>query len=47
MKCFGVKRMAATLTCVAAAWMAGAQNAPKPAYLDTTMPAEQRAADLV
>jgi beta-glucosidase len=27
--------------------MAGAQNAPKPAYLDPGLPAEQRAADLV
>jgi beta-glucosidase len=27
--------------------MAGAQNAPKPAYLDTSLSAEQRAADLV
>jgi len=47
MKCFGLKMMAAALTCVSAACMAGAQIAPKPAYLDTTLPAEQRAANLV
>src|ERR1035438_5057996 len=47
MKCFVLKRMAVALTCVAAACTAGAQNAPKPAYLDTSLPAEQRAADLV
>jgi len=47
MKCFGLKMMAAALTCAAAACMAGAQNAPKPAYLDTSLSAEQRAADLV
>ena len=47
MKCFVLKRMAVALTCVAAACTAGAQNAPKPAYLDTALPAEQRAADLV
>jgi beta-glucosidase len=39
--------MAAALVCSAAVWTAGAQQAPKPAYLDTTLTAEQRAADLV
>jgi beta-glucosidase len=39
--------MAAALACFAAAWTAGAQDAPKPAYLDTNLPAEKRAADLV
>ncbi len=47
MKNFGLRRMAAALVCCAAAWTVGAQDAPKPAYLDTTLPAEQRAADLV
>ncbi len=47
MKCFGLKRMAVALTCVMAVCMAGAQNAPKPAYWDTSLSAEQRAADLV
>jgi len=47
MKCFELKRIAVALTCVAAVCMAGAQNAPKPAYLDTSLSAEQRAADLV
>jgi len=47
MKCFGLRLMAAALVGCAAVWTAGAQEAPKPAYLDTTLPAEQRAADLV
>jgi beta-glucosidase len=47
MKCYGLKMMAAALVCCAAAWTAGAQDAPKPAYLDTSLTAEQRAADLV
>jgi beta-glucosidase len=47
MKCFGLQLMAAALVCCTAAWTAGAQEAPKPAYLDTDLPAEIRAADLV
>jgi beta-glucosidase len=44
--------IAAALALSAAAWTAGAQEAPKPAnprpaYLDPTLPAEQRVADLV
>lgn len=35
------------MTSVAAIWMASAQSAQKPTYLDTSLPAEQRAADLV
>ena len=46
MKSSGLRSMMVVLTLCAAAWLAGAQNA-KPAYLDTTLPAEQRAADLV
>lgn len=46
MKSFGLKLAAAvSLACVA--WMATAQNAGKAAYLDPSLPAEQRAADLV
>ena len=44
---FGLRIVAAGLACCGAAWMAGAQNATKPAYLDPSLPAEQRAADLV
>ncbi|MFZ1087107.1 MAG: glycoside hydrolase family 3 C-terminal domain-containing protein [Terracidiphilus sp.] len=47
MKYFGLKLMAAALACCAAMGTAGAQDAPKPAYLDTSLPAEKRAADLV
>src|ERR1035441_5372864 len=46
MKNFGLRMIAAALAC-GAVCTAGAQDAPKPAYLDTTLPAEQRAADLV
>jgi len=47
MKSFALRVMAAALVMSAAACMAGAQDAPKPAYLDPSLPAEQRAADLV
>ncbi len=47
MKSFGLRRTAAALALISAAWMAGAQDAAKPAYLDPSLPAEQRAADLV
>jgi len=47
MKSFGLRLAAVGLVCCAAAWNAGAQNAEKPAYLDTGLSADQRAADLV
>jgi beta-glucosidase len=47
MKSLGLRMKAAALACSAAAWMAGAQDAQKPAYLNYSLPAEQRAADLV
>jgi beta-glucosidase len=47
MKIFSFRMAAAGLTCCAAAWLAGAQDTPKPAYLNPSLPAEQRAADLV
>jgi len=47
MKIFGLRFVAVALACSSMAWLAGAQDAPKPAYLDTTLAPEQRAADLV
>jgi len=47
MKNIGLRMVAAGLTFCGVAWVAGAQDAPKPAYLDPSLPAEQRAADLV
>jgi beta-glucosidase len=51
MKSFGLRMVAAALVCWSGMWVAGAQNLPqadaKPAYLNTSLPAEQRAADLV
>jgi beta-glucosidase len=47
MKSFGLRIFAAAMTSVGAIGMASAQGAQKPAYLDTSLPAEQRAADLV
>ena len=47
MKRFGLRLAATSLVCCAAALNAGAQGAEKPAYLDTNLGAEQRAADLV
>ena len=47
MKNLGLRMIAGALACSAAAWIAGAQDAQKPAYLDPSLPAEQRAADLV
>jgi beta-glucosidase len=47
MKSVAVRWIAAGLACCGWAWAAGAQNAQKPAYLDPSLPAEQRAADLV
>src|ERR1035437_1445798 len=46
MKSFGLQGIAIALALSAVAWMAGAQDA-RPAYLDPSLPAEQRAADLV
>jgi beta-glucosidase len=46
MKSFGLQGIAVALALSAVAWMAGAQDT-KPAYLDPSLPAEQRAADLV
>jgi beta-glucosidase len=46
MKNFALRMIVAALAC-GAVYVAGAQNAPKPAYLDTSLSAEQRAADLV
>ncbi|MGA3135820.1 MAG: glycoside hydrolase family 3 C-terminal domain-containing protein [Terracidiphilus sp.] len=47
MKSLGLRIVAAGLACFGVAWVAGAQDAQKPAYLDPSLPAEQRAADLV
>src|SRR5271157_803000 len=47
MKSLGLRIVAAGLACCGVAWVAGAQDAQKPAYLDSSLPAEQRAADLV
>ena len=46
MKSFILRVTAAALAFGAAAWMAGAQDASKPAYLNPSLPPEQRAADL-
>jgi len=35
-------RIIAAALALSAAWMAGAQDAPKPAYLDSSLPASQR-----
>jgi beta-glucosidase len=47
MKSFGLRMTAAALALSSTVWMARAQDAPKPAYLDPNLPAEQRAVDLV
>jgi beta-glucosidase len=44
---FGLRMTAAVFALSSMAWIAGAQDATKPAYQDTGLPAEQRAADLV
>jgi len=47
MKSLGLRIIAAGLACCGGLWAAGAQDAQKPAYLNPSLPAEQRAADLV
>jgi len=47
MKSFGLRIAAAGLLCCGLSWLAGAQDAQKPAYLNPSLPAEQRATDLV
>ncbi len=47
MKSFGLRLVAAGLLCSGITTLAGAQEAQKPAYLNPSLPAEQRAADLV
>ncbi len=47
MKSFGLRMTVAGLAFCGMVWMAGAQQAPEPAYLNPSLPAEQRAADLV
>ena len=47
MRSFGFRIVALVLACCGTAWVAGAQDAPKPAYMDTNLSAEQRATDLV
>ncbi len=47
MKSLGLRMVAVGLIGCGLAWSAWAQDAQKPAYLDTSLPPEQRAADLV
>ena len=47
MNSFGLRMAAAGLLCCGLTWFAGAQDAQKPAYLNPSLPPEQRAADLV
>ncbi|MGA3264607.1 MAG: glycoside hydrolase family 3 C-terminal domain-containing protein [Terracidiphilus sp.] len=47
MKRIGLWMVAAGLAVCPGVWIAGAQDAQKPAYLDPSLPPEQRAADLV
>jgi len=47
MKKLGLRWIAAGLVCSGVVWAAWGQDAQKPAYLDPSLPAEQRAADLV
>ena len=47
MKRFGLRMAVMGLACSGAAWTAVAQDVQKPAYLNTTRPAAERAADLV
>jgi len=47
MKKIGLRIFSVMMTCAAGVWMASAQDAQKPAYLNTSLTAEQRATDLV
>ncbi|HET7104062.1 MAG TPA: glycoside hydrolase family 3 C-terminal domain-containing protein [Terracidiphilus sp.] len=47
MRSFGIRVVAAALACCGMALAASGQDAGKPAYLNTKLPAEQRAMDLV
>jgi beta-glucosidase len=47
MKSLGLNWIAAGVACLGLAWATHAQDAARPAYLDPSLPAEQRAADLV
>jgi beta-glucosidase len=47
MKTFALRMAVAGVACCGVALLAGAQTSPKPAYLNPSLPAEQRAADLV
>jgi beta-glucosidase-like glycosyl hydrolase len=47
MKSLGLWIVAAGLVCGGGSWIAGAQSAAKPAYMDPSLSPEQRAADLV
>jgi len=47
MKSLGLRIVAAGLVCCGMTWASMSQDAGKPAYLDTSLPPEQRAADLV
>ncbi|MGB6745767.1 MAG: glycoside hydrolase family 3 N-terminal domain-containing protein [Terracidiphilus sp.] len=47
MKTLGLQTIAAAVMAVSMAWPLAAQEAPKPAYLDTNLSPEERAADLV
>ena len=47
MKSLGMRWIAAGLACCGMAWTAWGQSAQKPACLNTSLPAEQRAVDLV
>jgi beta-glucosidase len=47
MKSLGVREIAATVICCGMALAVWGQDAKKPAYMDTSLPPEQRAADLV
>ena len=47
MKSLGLRSIAAGLLCCGMAYAAWGQSAEKPAYLNTSLPPEQRAADLV
>ena len=47
MRCLGLRRVVCLAAFWGVGWAAGAQEAQGPAYLNPSLPAEQRAADLV